>query len=221
MSITTKVINKSVRKHADGRYSAQIVIINTANDSQTFYACRLSSDKVFDQRDIYEFSASAWCRVSPSEITTSLLSSTLVSYIRRTDHLLTRKVDSRTGEVRYMMYNDAVMLASLDNSSHQLKIGDRVFHTHDCYNIFKQNAAQRIISFEWLGEPGVKNFIDVSKQPELIERLQKQYDFASDMRSRHKNTRPIGGMSWAANQNDRKAFGRSKYNHRQLQRSRN
>lgn len=221
MSITTKVINKSVRKHADGRYSAQIVIINTTNDSKTFYACRLSSDKVFDQDAIYEFSTNAWRRISPSEIIKSLLSSTLVAYIRHTNHLLTRKVDSKTGEVRYMMYNDAVMFFSLDDSNHQLKIGDRIFHTHDCYNIFKQNAAQRIISFEWLGEPGVKTCIDVSKQPKLMERLQKQYDFASDMRSRHKKARPIGGMSWAANQNDRKTFGRSKYNHQQLQRSRN
>lgn len=221
MSITTRVINKSVRKHADGRYSAQIVIIDTANDTQTFYACRLSSDKVFDQDAIYEFSTSAWRRVAPSEIITSLLSSTLLSYICRINHLLTRKVDSKNCEVRYMMYNDAVMFVSLDDSSHQLKIGDRIFHTHDCYNIFKQNTIQKTIFFEWLGVPGIKTRIDVSKQPELMERLQKQYDFASNIRSRHKNASPIGGMSWVANQNDRKVFGRSKYNHRQLQRSRN
>ena len=222
MSISIKA--KSVRKHSDGSYSAQ-VIVEDQDDNKAFYACRLNENGSIDADNLYEFVSGQWRLTSIDGVIVGSIRVLFTHLVNLTSHLYKRAVVSVKGETRHAMYSDAVLsISSNFSTAHALKVGDRVFYTHDAASLTPNSNSTvdrpEIIRFEVLGAAGIKGYVNLDDDPALKARLQKQYDFAYKAYSRARDSRPIGGMSWASLQNDRKEFGRSTRNHRELQRSR-
>lgn len=216
--MTISIKAKSVRKHSDGSYSAQ-VIVEDQDDNKAFYACRLNKDGSIDADNLYEFVCGQWRLTHLSADLIKGFKRQLMGLVKLTGHLFKRAMVSSSGETRYAMYSDTVISVSNGfDGGHGLKVGDRVFYTHDAIDLTPINSS--IIRFEVLGMPFVNGHINLDDNPALKARLQKQHDFAYKAYSRARDSRPIGGMSWASLQNDRKEFGRSTRNHRELQRSR-
>ena len=218
--MSTNIIIKpqSVRKYSDGSFTGQ-VIIHDQNDTPSFYACRINQDLSFDHAKLYEFIASQWRLASLDSTVIESVRYQFVSLLKRTDHLYKRAISGSNGDTRHAMYQDAVLKVSDSSGQHELKIGDRVFYSHNVYDLVAQNG-NGSIRFEVLGAPALSGQLNLNDDPDLKRRLDKQFSFAYSAYKRVRNSQPIGGMSWASLQNDRKEFGRSNKDHRQLQRGR-
>lgn len=218
MIMHAKVNLKSVHKYPGVRVSAQVTT-SDADDNQAFYACQITPDG-FDRDNIYQFADSKWCKVSLTDELIDVIAGSLNYLLSKVGHAFNRKTKDSKGRDCLIMYRDAVISVASKFGKHHIKIGDRLFETHSAQDLFPNGVEGERLTFIILGAPNPPQVMDLSLEPEIKARLQKQFDVARAKYMRVVSSQPIGGMSWAANQNSRKEFGRSNYNHRQLQRSR-
>lgn len=117
------------------------------------------------------------------------------------------------------MYVDTVLYVSTD-SGHAIKIDDKLFYTASPRELLPLGGLTSSIRYTLLSDPSVSDSIDLANDANLKRRLEAQFEQAYKQYMRIVNSRPIGGGSWADVQNARKEFGQSRFNHRELQRSR-
>lgn len=220
MSKSTKLNIKSVVMYANGTFGGQ-VIANDSEGNKAFYACRVKRVNDFkvelDRENVYQFIDSHWEKVSVDDTKAIELNYPLHTFIADYGHLFIKDVSKNRDGSRFGMYSDTVVSIADSLKGHKLKIGDKVFTTKDAYLLI--GNGQEMIEYQVIGEPGTYR-LSLAKDTRMADRLNKQFEIAKQNRMRGVNSRPIGGMSWAANQDARKEFGRSHYNHSQLQRSR-
>lgn len=220
MSISTQLNLKSVVKYANGTFGGQ-VIAEDNDGNKTFYACRvkrLNDFKVeLDRENIYQFVDSHWEKVSVDGAKAIKLTSPLRTLIADYGHLFIKDVSKKKDGSRFGMYSDTVVSPATSLKGHKLKIGNKVFTTKDAYWLV--GHGQETIEYQVIGDSGTYR-LNIAKDTRMADRLNKQFEVAKENRMRGVNSRPVGGGSWAANQDARKEFGRSRYDRRQLERSR-
>lgn len=220
MSLSTKVNIKSVVKYANGTFGAQ-VITSDADDNQAFYACKVKRVNKFevelDRSNIHEFIDSRWQTTTVSDALAKELTVPMRSLVISYGHLFTKDVSKKKDGSLYSMWSDAIVAVATSVGKHQLKIGEKVFSSRDATSLL--DRGQVIIEYRIIGETRTLK-LNLTEHPDIAKRLNKQFDVAEAKYMRGVNSRPIGGMSWAAAQDARKEFGSSNRNHRQLQRSR-
>lgn len=220
MSISTQLNLKSVVKYANGTFGGQ-VITKDSKGNKTFYACRakrLDAFKVeLDRENIYHFVDSHWEKVSVDDTSAMELTRPLRTFIADYGHLFIKDVSKKKDGSRFGMYSDTVVSTATSLKGHKLKVGDRIFTTKDAYWLV--GHGQETIEYQVIGDSATYR-LNLAQDTRMADRLNKQFEVAKRNRMRGVNSRPVGGGSWADVQNDRKEFGRSRYDHRQLQRSR-
>ena len=220
MSSPTKLNIKSVVMYANGTFGGQ-VIAKDSEGNKIFYACRVKRVNDFkvelDRENIYQFIDSHWEKVSVDDTKAMELTYPLHTFIADYGHLFIKDVSKNRDGSRFGMYSDTVVSIADSLKGHKLKIGNKVFTTKDAYWLI--GHGQETMEYQIIGEPGTYR-LNIAKDTRIADRLNKQFEVAKQNRMRGVNSQPIGGMSWAANQNARKEFGKSHYDHRQLKRSR-
>lgn len=221
MNLHIKLNLNSVRKFSDGTFGAQ-VITSDADDNQAFYACKVKRTAPFevelDRSNVHEFIAGRWQTATVNDALAKKLAGAMRNFVSSYAHLFTKDIsDVRDGK-QFGMWTDAVVAIADSGGKHRLKVGDKIFESKDAISLL--GNGQSVIKYHLIGESLRTLSLDLADDPYIAKRLQKQFDVAKKKYMLIRNSRPIGGMSWAANQNDRKAFGKSRYNHRELQRSR-
>lgn len=221
MSLSTKVNIKSVVKYANGTFGGQ-VIAKDDDGNKTFYACRVKRLDAFkvelDRENIYQFFDSHWEKVSVDDTKAMELTCPLRTLIAGYGHLFIKDVSKKKDGSRFGMYSDTVVSLATSLKGHKLKIGDKIFITKDAYSLV--GYGQETIEYQVIGDSDSTYRLNIVTDKRMADRLNKQLEVAKKNRMRGVNSRPVGGGSWAANQDARKEFGRSRYDHRQLQRSR-
>ncbi len=221
MSLSTKVNIKSVVKYANGTFGGQ-VIAKDDDGNKTFYACRVKRLDAFkvelDRENIYQFVDSHWEKVSVDDAKAMELTYPLRTLIAGYGHLFIKDVSKKKDGSRFGMYSDTVVSLATSLKGHKLKIGDKIFITKDAYSLV--GYGQETIEYQIMGDSDSTYRLNIVADKRMADRLNKQLEVAKKNRMRGVNSRPVGGGSWAANQDARKEFGRSRYDHRQLQRSR-
>lgn len=221
MSLSTKVNIKSVVKYANGTFGGQ-VIAKDDDGNKTFYACRVKRLDAFkvelDRENIYQFVDSHWEKVSVDDTKAMELTYPLRTLISGYGHLFIKDVSKKKDGSRFGMYSDTVVSLATSLKGHKLKIGEKVFITKDAYSLV--GYGQETIEYQVMGDSDSTYRLNIVVDKRMADRLNKQLEVAKKNRMRGVNSRPVGGGSWAANQDARKEFGRSRYDHRQLQRSR-
>lgn len=221
MSLSTKVNIKSVVKYANGTFGGQ-VIAKDDDGNKTFYACRVKRLDAFkvelDRENIYQFVDSHWEKVSVDDAKAMELTYPLRTLIAGYGHLFIKDVSKKKDGSRFGMYSDTVVSSATSLKGHKLKVGDKIFITKDAYSLV--GYGQETIEYQIMGDSDSTYRLNIVVDKRMADRLNKQLDKAKKNRMRGVNSRPVGGGSWAANQDARKEFGRSHYDHRQLQRSR-
>lgn len=221
MSLSTKVNIKSVVKYANGTFGGQ-VIAKDNDGNKTFYACRVKKLDAFkvelDRENIYQFVDSHWKKISVDDNKAIELTYPLRTLIAGYGHLFTKDVSKKKDGSRFGMYSDTVVSTATSLKGHKLKIGDKIFITKDAYSLV--GYGQETIEYQLIGGSDSTYRMNIVADKRIADRLNKQFEVAKAKYMRGVNSRPIGGMSWAAAQDARKEFGSSNRNHRQLQRSR-
>ncbi len=220
MKLHTKLNINSVRKYPDGTFGAQI-ITSDAEDNQAFYACKVKRagkfDVELDRSNTHEFIDSRWQAATVNDALAKELTVPLRSLVISYGHLFTKDVSKDRDGTLFGMWTDAVVAIATSVGKHKLKIGEKVFSSRDATSLL--DRGQVIIEYRIIGETRTLK-LNLTEHPDIAKRLTKQFDVAEKKYMRGVNSRPIGGMSWAAAQNARKEFGSSSHNHRELQRSR-
>lgn len=220
MKLHVKLNLNSVRKYPDGTFGAQ-VITSDADDNQAFYACKVKKAGQFevelDRSNVHEFIDSRWQTATVNDALAKQLTAPMRNLVNSYGHLFTKDVSEHRDGTLYGMWNDAVVSVATSVGRHQLKVGEKVFSSHTATSLFEHG--QEIIEYRIIGDTRTIK-LKLSENPHIAKRLTKQFDIAQKKYMRGVNSRPIGGMSWAAAQDARKEFGSSNYNHRELQRSR-
>lgn len=220
LKLHTMVNIKSIRHYeADGSFCGQI-ITSDAEGNNVFYACRLNGANKLDTSEAYQFVTGKWQTVTINSELASTLEAALKKVISVTNNAYRRKHVADDGSVSYSMYADTVLYVSSDVQGHAIKIDDKLFYTHSPRDLLPPTGITTNIRYTLLGDPSVSDYLDMSKDSGTKIRLEKQFVIAREKYMRIVRSRPIGGGSWAGVQNDRKEFGKSRYNHRELQRSR-
>ena len=221
MILHIKLNLNSVRKYPDGTFGAQ-VITSDADDNQAFYACKVKRtgpfDVELDRSNVHEFIAGRWQTATVNDALAKQLTGSMQYFVSLYAHLFTKDVSKGRDGKQFGMWTDAVVEIDGMGGKHQLKIGDKVFESKDAISLL--GIGQKVIEYRLIGDSGRVLSLDLSDEPYLEKRLQKQFDVAKEKYMRGKNSKPIGGGSWADNQNARKEFGKSRYDHRELGRSR-
>lgn len=221
MNLHVKLNLSSVRKYPDGAFGAQ-VITSDADDNQAFYACKVKRTSPFevelDRSNVHEFIAGRWQTATVNDAFAKQLTSSMRKFVSSYAHLFTKDVSEGRDGKQYSMWSDAVVAIADKGGKHKLKIGDKIFESKDAISLL--GNGQNVIEYRLIGDSLRILSLDLDEEPYLAKRLQKQFDVAKERYTRRRNSRPIGGGSWAANQNDRKEFGKSRYDHRELGRSR-
>lgn len=220
MNLHIKLNLNSVRKYPDGTFGAQ-VITSDADDNQAFYACKVKRTGPFkvelDRSNVHEFIAGRWQTATVNDALAKQLTGSMQNFVSSYAHLFTKDVSEGRDGKQFGMWNDAVVEIDGMGGKHQLKIGEKVFSSRDATSLLERG--QVIIEYRIIGETRTLK-LNLTEHPDIAKRLKKQFDVAEAKYMRGVNSRPIGGMSWAAAQDARKEFGKSRYDHRQLQRSR-
>lgn len=219
MTIRTFVNIKSVRKYQkDGSYCAQLIAADE-NGNHTFYACRLSGSNMLDTSEAYQYVNNSWQLVTIDSALAKSLESTLKKLVSVTGSAYKRKHESADGDISFSMYVDTVLYVST-NSGHAIKIDDKLFYTASPRDLLPATGYTTTIRYMLLSDPTVSGVIDLAEDANLKRRLENQFDAAYEKYMKIKNREPIGGGSWAGTQDDRQRFGKSRFNHRQLDRNR-
>lgn len=221
MNLHIKLNLNSVRKYPDGTFGAQ-VITSDADDNHAFYACKVKRTAPFevelDRSNVHEFIDSRWQTATVNDALAKQLTSSMRRFVSSYAHLFTKDVsEGRDGKL-FGMWTDAVVSIADKSGKHKLKVGDKIFESKDTISLL--GNSQNVIEYRLIGDSLRILRLDLTDDPYLAKRLQKQFDVAKERYERVRNSRPIGGGSWADNQNARKEFGKSRYDHRELQRSR-
>ena len=212
---------KSVRNYeSDGSFCAQL-ITSDSEGNNVFYACRLSGSNKLDTGEAYQYVSGQWQPVTINSELASKLEGSLKKVVSITNNAYRRKHVADDGSVSYSMYSDTVLYVSTEIEGHAIKIGDKLFYTDSPRDLLPSHGATKTIRYTLLGDPSVSDYLDMSKDSGIKIRLEKQFEIAREKYMRSKRSTPIGGGSWASVQDDRKEFGQSRFNHRELQRSRN
>lgn len=220
MSLHVKVNIQSVRKYPGVSVCAQIVT-SDKDDNQAFYGCRIIPTG-FDSENIYQFVDSRWQKVTLTDELIAVLEASLNALLKIAGHALKRKTKDSKGRECLVMYRDAIISVGVNLGGHYIKIGDRLFETHSSMDITQNGVGNKNIPFSILGTPRLlqRLSMNLDDYPDIKARLQKQFNVARSKSERIRDSQPIGGMSWASAQDDRKEFGRSSCDNRQLQRGR-
>jgi len=221
MNLHIKLNLNSVRKYPDGTFGAQ-VITSDADDNHAFYACKVKRTAPFevelDRSNVHEFIDSRWQTATVNDALAKQLTSSMRRFVSSYAHLFTKDVsEGRDGKL-FGMWTDAVVSIADKSGKHKLKVGDKIFESKDTISLL--GNSQNVIEYRLIGDSLRILSLNLADDPYLAKRLQKQFDVAKKRYERVRNSRPIGGGSWADNQNARKEFGKSRYDHRELQRSR-
>lgn len=221
MNLHIKLNLNSVRKYPDGTFGAQ-VITSDADDNHAFYACKVKRTAPFevelDRSNVHEFIDSRWQTATVNDALAKQLTSSMRRFVSSYAHLFTKDVsEGRDGKL-FGMWTDAVVSIADKSGKHKLKVGDKIFESKDAISLL--GNSQNVIEYRLIGDSLRILSLNLADDPYLAKRLQKQFDVAKERYERVRNSRPIGGGSWADNQNARKEFGKSRYDHRELQRSR-
>lgn len=221
MNLHIKLNLNSVRKYPDGTFGAQ-VITSDADDNHAFYACKVKRTAPFevelDRSNVHEFIDSRWQTATVNDALAKQLTSSMRRFVSSYAHLFTKDVsEGRDGKL-FGMWTDAVVSIADKSGKHKLKVGDKIFESKDTISLL--GNSQNVIEYRLIGDSLRILRLNLADDPYLAKRLQKQFDVAKERYERVRNSRPIGGGSWADNQNARKEFGKSRYDHRELQRSR-
>ena len=221
MNLHIKLNLNSVRKFPDGTFGAQ-VITSDADDNHAFYACKVKRTAPFevelDRSNVHEFIAGRWQTATVNDSLAKKLTGSMRSFVSSYAHLFTKDVSEGRDGKQFGMWTDAVVAIADRGGKHKLKVDDKIFESKDAISLLAND--QTFIEYRLIGDSLRNLRLDLTEHPYILKRLQKQFDVAKEKYERIRNSRPIGGMSWAANQNARKEFGKSRYNHRELQRSR-
>ncbi len=221
MNLHIKLNLSSVRKFPDGTFGAQ-VITSDADDNHAFYACKVKrtapSEIELDRSNVHEFIAGRWQTATVNDALAKQLTGSMRKFVSSYAHLFTKDVSEGRDGKQFGMWTDAVVAIADSGGKHKLKIDDKIFESKDAISLLAND--QNVIEYRLIGDPLRILRLDLTEHPYILKRLQKQFDVAKEKYERIRNSRPIGGMSWAANQNDRKTFGKSRYNHRELGRNR-
>lgn len=221
MNLHIKLNLNSVRKYPDGTFGAQ-VITSDADDNHAFYACKVkrtaSSEVELDRSNVHEFIDSRWQTATVNDALAKQLTSSMRKFVSSYAHLFTKDVSEGRDGKQYGMWSDAVVAIADKGGKHKLKIGDKIFESKDAISLL--SSGQNVIEYRLIGDSLRILSLNLADDPYLAKRLQKQFDVAKDKYTRRRNSRPIGGGSWADNQNARKEFGKSRYDHRELGRNR-
>lgn len=221
MNLHIKLNLNSVRKFPDGTFGAQ-VITSDADDNQAFYACKVKRTAPFeielDRSNVHEFIAGRWQTTTVNDALAKKLTGSMRSFVSSYAHLFTKDVSEGRDGKQFTMWTDAVVAIADSGGKHKLKVDDKIFESKDAISLL--GNGQSVVEYRLIGDPLRILSLNLADEPYIAKRLQKQFDVAKKKYMAGRNSRPIGGMSWAANQNDRKAFGKSRYNHRELGRSR-
>lgn len=221
MNLHIKLNLSSVRKFPDGTFGAQ-VITSDADDNQAFYACKVKRTSPFevelDRSNVHEFIAGRWQTVTVNDALAKQLTGSMRNFVSSYAHLFTKDVSEGRDGKQFAMWSDAVVAIADSGGKHKLKIDDKIFESKDAISLL--SSGQNVIEYRLIGDSLRILSLNLADNPYILKRLQKQFDVAKEKYERVRSSRPIGGMSWAANQNARKEFGRSRYNHRELGRSR-
>lgn len=221
MKLSIKLNIKSVVMVANGTFGGQ-VITTDSEGNETSYACRVKRVGGFkaelDRENIYQFIDGHWEKVVVDDTKAMQLTYPLSAFIADYGHIFKKDVSKKRDKSRFGMYSDTVVsIADIDTGyKHKLKIGNRVFTTKDAYSLI--GHGQETIEYQNIGETGTHR-LNLAKDTRMADRLNNLLEKAKKQRMRGVNSQPIGGMSWAANQDACKEFGRSRYNHSQLLRS--
>lgn len=219
MSLHTFVNVKSVRKYQkDGSYCAQL-ITSDATGNNSFYACRLTGTNTLDTAEAYQFINKQWQLVTVDSELAKSLEAALKRLVSVTGNAYKRKHEAADGSISYSMYVDTVIYVSTD-SGHAIKIDDKLFYTESPRDLLPAHGLTTTIRYTLLSDPSVSDVIDLAADSNLMRRLQSQFEKAYEQYMRIKRSQPIGGGSWADHHNDSKEFGKSRFNHRERQRSR-
>ena len=221
MNLHIKLNLNSVRKYPNGTFGAQ-VITSDADDNHAFYACKVKRTAPFevelDRSNVHEFIDSRWQTATVNDALAKQLTSSMRRFVSSYAHLFTKDVsEGRDGKL-FGMWTDAVVSIADKSGNHKLKVGDKIFESKDAISLL--GNSQNVIEYRLIGDSLRILRLDLTEHPYILKRLQKQFDVAKERYERVRNSRPIGGGSWADNQNARKEFGKSRYDHRELQRSR-
>lgn len=221
MNLHVKLNLSSVRKFPDGTFGAQ-VITSDADGNQAFYACKVKRTAPFevelDRSNVHEFIAGQWQTATVNDALAKQLTGPMRKFVSSYARLFTKDVSKGRGRKQFGMHTDAVVAIADSGGKHKLKIGDKIFESKDAISLLANG--QNIIEYRLIGDSLRILRLDLTEHPYILKRLQEQFEHAKKEYMKGRNSRPIGGMSWAANQNARKEFGRSRYDHRELQRSR-
>lgn len=221
MNLHIKLNLNSVRKYPNGTFGAQ-VITSDADDNQAFYACKVKRTAPFevelDRSNVHEFIAGRWQTATVNDALARKLTGSMRSFVSSYAHLFTKDVSEGRDGKQFGMWTDAVVAIADRGGKHKLKVDDKIFESKDAISLLAND--QTFIEYRLIGDSLRTIRLDLTEHPYILKRLQKQFDVAKEKYERIRNSRPIGGMSWAANQNARKEFGKSRYNHRELGRSR-
>lgn len=221
MNLHIKLNLSSVRKFPDGTFGAQ-VITSDADDNQAFYACKVKRTSPYevelDRSNVHEFIAGRWQTATVNDALAKQLTGSMRNFVSSYAHLFTKDVSEGRDGKQFGMWTDAVVTIADSGGKHKLKVDDKIFESKDAISLV--GNGQNTIEYRLIGDSLRILSLNLSDHPYILKRLQKQFDVAKGKYERIRNSRPIGGMSWAANQNDRKEFGKSRYDHRELGRSR-
>ena len=221
MNLHIKLNLNSVRKYPDGTFGAQ-VITSDADDNQAFYACKVKRTSPFevelDRSNVHEFIAGRWQTATVNDALAKKLAGAMRNFVSSYAHLFTKDVSEGRDGKQFSMWTDAVVAIADSGGKHKLKVDDKIFESKDSISLLSNG--QTVIKYHLIGDSLRTLSLDLTDDSYTAKRLQKQFDVAKKKYMAGRNSRPIGGMSWAANQNARKEFGKSRYNHRELQRSR-
>ena len=171
-----------------------------------------------DRSNVHEFIAGRWQTATVNDALAKQLTGSMRNFVSSYAHLFTKDVSEGRDGKQFGMWTDAVVAIADSGGKHKLKIDDKIFESKDAISLV--GNGQTVIEYRLIGDSLRILRLDLTEHPYILKRLQKQFDVAKEKYERIRNSRPIGGMSWAANQNDRKAFGKSRYDHRELGRSR-
>lgn len=221
MNLHVKLNLSSVRKYPDGTFGAQ-VITSDADDNQAFYACKVKRTSPYevelDRSNVHEFIAGRWQTATVNDALAKQLTGSMRNFVSSYAHLFTKDVSEGKDGKQFGMWNDAVVAIADSGGKHRLKVGDKIFESKNAISLL--GNGQNTIEYRLIGDSLRVLSLNLADHPYILKHLQKQFDVAKQRYMRGVNSRPVGGMSWAANQNARKEFGSSNYNHRELQRSR-
>ncbi len=221
MNLHIKLNLNSLRKYPDGTFGAQ-VITSDADDNQAFYACKVKRTAPYevelDRSNVHEFIAGRWQTATVNDALAKQLTCSMRNFVSSYAHLFTKDVSEGKDGTQYGMWTDAVVAIADSGGKHKLKVDDKIFESKDAISLL--GNGQTVIKYHLIGDSLRTLSLDLADDPYTAKRLQKQFDVAKKKYTFSRNSRPIGGMSWAANQNARKEFGKSRYDHRELQRSR-